>query len=319
MRLFNHFFLALLLVFTVAVVNLYSQTTGKIAGVVRDDKGELLIGARIEVEGTQLRSGTDENGQYAILNVPVGTYSVKCTYVGYDAQVQSNIGVSVGITSTVDFSLSSGGVVLDTTVIIAKRKTIDNGSGKIIGTEFIENTGIRGIENIVAKTSGVVQDEKGQNINIRGGRNGETQIIIDGVVTNNPLDRTSTASVSNGALQELSVLTGGFSAEYGNVLSGVINVTTRSAQSNYSGSVELVSDVVAGDYINTKSQGYNVYSVSLGGPVIPTKKLGKYWSLYGSYEKTFSLVDQPVSTSVAELWSEDGILPNFSRGGQAYT
>ena len=105
MRLFNHFFLALLLVFTVAAVNLYSQTTGKIAGVVRDDKGELLIGARVEVEGTQLRSGTDENGQYAILNVPVGTYSVKCTYVGYDAQVQSGISVSVGITSTVDFSL----------------------------------------------------------------------------------------------------------------------------------------------------------------------------------------------------------------------
>lgn len=318
MRLFNHFFLALLLIFTIATVDLISQTTGKIAGVVRDDKGELLVGARVEIEGTQLRSGTDENGQYAILNVPVGTYSVKCTYVGYDSQVQSNISVSVGITSNVDFSLSVGGVVIDTTVIIAKRKTIDNGSGKIIGSEFIDNTGIRGIENIVAKTSGVVQDEKGQNINIRGGRNGETQIIIDGVVTNNPLDRGSTANVSNGALQELAVLTGGFSAEYGNVLSGVINVTTKSAPS-YTGSVELISDVIAGDYISTKSQGYNIYSVSLGGPVIPTKKLSKYWSIFGSYEKTYNLVDQPVSQDVANLWADDGILPNFSRNGQSWS
>ena len=319
MRLFNHFFLALLLIFTVATVDLISQTTGKISGVVRDDKGELLIGARVEVEGTQLRSGTDENGQYAILNVPVGTYSVKVTYVGYDAQVQNNIGVSVGITSTVDFTLSSGtGVTTDTLQIIAKRKTLDN-SGKIINKEFIDNTGIRGIENIVAKTSGVVQDEKGQNINIRGGRTGETQIIIDGVVTNNPLDRTSTANVSNGALQELAVLTGGFSAEYGNVLSGVINVTTRSAQENYTGSIDIVTDVIAGDHIGTKSQGYNIYSVSIGGPVIPTKKLSKYWSIFGSYEKTYNLVDQPVTTSVAELWADDGILPNFSRAGQSYT
>ncbi len=319
MRLFNHFFLALLLVSAFTAADLFSQTTGKISGVVRDDKGELLIGARVEIEGTQLRSGTDENGQYAILNVPVGTYSVKCTYVGYDSQVQSNISVSVGITSNVDFTLSIGGISIDTTVIIAKRKTIDNGSGKIIGSEFIENTGIKGIENIVAKTSGVVQDEKGQNINIRGGRTGETQIIIDGIVTNNPLDRGSTANVSNSALQELSVLTGGFSAEYGNVLSGVINVTTKSAQSNYTGSVEIVSDVIAGDYINTKSQGYNIYSVTLGGPVIPTKNLKKVWSLYGSFERDFYLVDQPVSQDVAELWAEDGILPNFSRSGYNYT
>ena len=326
MRLFNHFFLALLLILTFAVNNAFSSgkefygTTGKISGVVRDDKGELLIGARVEIEGTQYRTGTDDNGQYAILNVPVGTYSVKCTYVGFDSQIQKDVKVSADITTDVNFTMSlGGGVVLDTSVIIAKRKTIDNGSGKIIGSEFIDNTGIRGIENIVAKTSGVVQDEKGQNINIRGGRNGETQIIIDGVVTNNPLDRGSTANVSNGALQELAVLTGGFSAEYGNVLSGVINVTTKSAQTNYTGSVEVISDVIAGDYIKTTSQGYNIYSVSLGGPVIPTKKLSKYWSVFGSYEKTFNLVDQPIATEVAKLWSDDGILPNFSRNGQSYS
>lgn len=324
MRQFNHFFTALFLILTFTVCNAYSSgieffgTTGKIAGVVKDDKGELLIGARVEIEGTQFRTGTDENGQYAILNVPVGTYSVKCSYVGFESQIQKEVKVSADITTSLDFLMSQGGVVLDTTIIIAKRKVVDN-SGKIIGQEFIENTGIKGIENIVAKTSGVVQDEKGQNINIRGGRTGETQIIIDGVVTNNPLDRGSTANVSSGALLEIAVLTGGFSAEYGNVLSGVINVTTKSAQTNYTGSVEVVSDVIAGDYINTKSQGYNIYSVSLGGPVIPTKKLSKYWSIFGSYEKTYNLVDQPISTDVAKLWSDDGILPNFSRNGQSYT
>ncbi len=325
MRLFNHFFLALLLILTCKVTETYSSgsdyygTTGKVAGVVRDDKGELLIGARVEIEGTQFRAGTDENGKYAILNVPVGTYSVKCTYVGYDSQIQNDVKVSADLTTDLDFTMTAGGVTLDTFVVIAKRKTIDNGSGKIIGSEFIENTGIRGIENIVAKTSGVVQDEKGGNINIRGGRTGETQVIIDGVVTNNPLDRNSTANVSNGALQELAVLTGGFSAEYGNVLSGVINVVTKSATTGYTGSVEVISDVVAGDYIKTKSQGYNIYSASIGGPVIPTKKLSKYWNVFGSYERQFFLVDQPVPTDVAELWSTDGILPNFSRDGHSWT
>lgn len=325
MRLFNHFFLALLVIITLAVNSAYSTgkeffgTTGKISGVVRDDKGEFLIGARVEIEGTQFRAGTDENGQYAILNVPVGTYSVKCTYVGYETQIQKDVKVSADITTEVNFTLSAGGVTIDTMVVIAKRKVIDQGSGKIIGSEFIENTGIRGIENIAAKTSGVVQDEKGGTINIRGGRTGETQVIIDGVVTNNPLDRGSTANVSNSALQELAVLTGGFSAEYGNVLSGVINVTTKSAQEKYTGSVELVSDVIAGDWIKTTSQGYNVYNVSLGGPVIPTKKLSKVWTIFGSYEKTFRLVDGPVPQDVAKLWADDGILPNYSRKGDSWS
>jgi len=325
MRLINHVCLALLAIIILNVTVTMADplgTTGKIAGVITDSKdGNPISGAIIAIEGSTMKAGSDDNGQYALLNVPVGTYSVKCTFVGYEAQIQNNVKVSADITTTVDFAMSVGGVTLETLIIEVKRRTLPTEtSGKIIGTEFIENTGIRGIENIAAKTSGVVQDEKGGNINIRGGRTGETQIIIDGVVTNNPLDRGSTANVSNSALQELAVLTGGFSAEYGNVLSGVINVTTRSAQTNYTGSVEVISDVIAGDWINTTNQGYNVYSASLGGPVLPFKKLSKYWNLFASYQRDFFLVDQPVPQDVAKLWfPDDGILKNFTREGHSWS
>src|SRR3990172_7566896 len=208
MRLINHFCLALLAFLMLNVTTTMADplgTTGKIAGTIKDSKdGSPLIGAVISVEGTTMRAGSDDNGQYAILNVPVGTFSVKCTYVGYETQIQNNVKVSADITTTVDFLLEVGGIKTDTLVIEVKRRTLPTEtSGRIIGTEFIENTGIRGIENIAAKTSGVVQDEKGTAINIRGGRTGETQVIIDGVVTNNPLDRSSSANVSNAALQEL--------------------------------------------------------------------------------------------------------------------
>ncbi|MGH2574430.1 MAG: carboxypeptidase regulatory-like domain-containing protein, partial [Ignavibacteria bacterium] len=322
MNLFYKLALAsLLLTFIGEIKSEPLGTTGKISGVIADAKdGSRLAGAIISVEGKNLRTGSDDNGQYAILNVPVGTYSVKCTYVGYETLIQTDVKVSADLTTDLDFKMDVKVLQTDTVEIIAKRNVLNTEtSGKIISSEFIENTGIRGIENIVAKTSGVVQDEKGGSINIRGGRTGESSIVIDGVVTNNPLDRGSTAFVSNSALQELAVLTGGFSAEYGNVLSGVVNVTTRSGTANYSGSVEIISDVIAGDYIKTKSQGYNVYSASLGGPIIPTKKLSKFWSLFGSYERTFNLVDQPIPTDIAEMWFEDGILKNFSRSGHSWT
>ncbi|NOS85735.1 MAG: hypothetical protein HOP31_11390 [Ignavibacteria bacterium] len=161
---------------------------GKLYGTVRDDKGELLIGARVAIEGTQIRTGTDEKGYFELVNIPAGIYSLKCNYVGYDSQVMTNIAVTNNSEILINFELSTGGIVADTIMIISKRNTIDNSSGKIIGSEFIDNTGIRGIENIVAKTSGIIVDENGQEINIRGGRTDGTQIIIDGVVTNNPLE-----------------------------------------------------------------------------------------------------------------------------------
>jgi len=297
-------------------------TTGKIAGTITDSKdGSPLVGAIISVEGTSLRAGSDDNGKYAILNVPVGTYQVKCTYVGYEAQVQRDVKISADLTTAVDFALNQGGVTIDTLVIEVKRQTIPTEtSGKVIGTEFIQNTGIRGIENIASKTAGVVQDEKGTGINIRGGRGDETSIIIDGVETNNPLTRGSTAVVSNDALEEIAVLTGGFSAEYGNVLSGVINVTTKSGSANYTGSVEAVTDAIAGQWINTTSQGYNVYDASIGGPVIPTKKLSSFWNLYASYERDFDQVSQPISSDAAALWSpSNSILPNFGSSQNAWT
>jgi outer membrane receptor protein involved in Fe transport len=325
MRLTRLLSLALILIFTIYISDIYADplfgTTGKISGTVTDSKDfSPLAGAIISIEGTNIKAGSDESGQYAILNVPVGTYSVKCTYVGYEATVQRDVRVSADLTSTVNFTMSVGGTVIDTLVIEVQKRTVPTEtSGKIIGIDQIENTGIRGIDNIVALTSGVVQDEKGVNINIRGGRTGETTTMIDGVVTNNPLDRSSTAQVSNNALQEIAVLTGGFSAEYGNVLSGVINVTTKSGSANYSGSFETVSDVIAGDWIKTTQQGYNVYALSLGGPVIPNKKLSSFWSLFGSYERTVNNVSQPISNDAANLWSANGIMPNFGSDGNSFT
>lgn len=133
---------------------------GAVYGTVIDDKGESLIGARISLDGTDLRTGSDENGNFVLSGIPDGTYSLTCSYIGFNSQKMEGVIIKNGSHMNVVFSLSAGGVVLDTVSVIAKNYTIDNGSGKIIGSEFIDNTGIRGIENVVSKTSGVIVDEK---------------------------------------------------------------------------------------------------------------------------------------------------------------
>lgn len=310
--------LSLLIVFCLTVGTGYSLdingTTGKITGKVIDSKDKApLIGATIKVDGTNLGAISDDNGDYTILNVDVGVYKVTASYIGYDPQSISDVKVSADLTTQVNFSLkvTGSGIVTDEIEIVGKRNAISpDQSGKIIGQEFIDNSGLRGIENIASTTAGVVQDERGNDINVRGGRTNETAVIIDGVLTTNPLDGTSTSFVSNSVLEELSVLTGGFSAEYGNVLSGVINVTTKGGTDKYSGSFEVITDEFLS---NNVSQGYNVYNMSLGGPLIPSKKLSRFINFYAGFERDWSLVNNPSWIS-DQLELSNNVLPNYRLG-----
>ena len=300
-------------------VSAYSQTTGSISGVVVDEKNLPLEGATVKIEGKSLGAISDANGEYTILNVDVGTYNVIATYIGYQEQKQVGVRVSVDQRTKANFNMTiAGGVTTETIEISAVRKGIDvEQSGRLIGEEQIENSGIRGITNLVSKTAGVVQDERGGTLNIRGGRSTENTIIVDGVATTNPINGTSTASVPNSLLQEISVLTGGFGAEYGNALSGVINVTTKSGTDIYTGSMEAVSDVLAGDWIKTKSQGYNLYNFSFGGPLIPTKGLSKVINFYGSVERQYLGVSNP--SWIADKLFPGGIIPDFAKNLWSYS
>lgn len=312
MNILRFAFAALLLIL-LNTSGILSQTTGKISGKVTDEKGVPLGGATVKIENTNLGANADEAGDYVILNIPVGTYSVRASYLGYETVIQTEVKVSVDITTRLDFMLKeTGGIKTEEIEVITKRNTLaPDQSGKIIEKEFIENTGIRGIENLASKTAGVVQDERGTSINIRGGRTNETQIIIDGVVTSNPLDGSSTAYVSNSVLQELAVLTGGFSAQYGNVLSGVINVTTKQGSSNYTGGFEFLTDqFTSNDNVKGPFQGYKLANINLGGPIFPTKKLRNFASFYIGGERNDNLVSNP-SWITPELGLPNDILPNY--------
>ncbi|MBS1516152.1 MAG: TonB-dependent receptor [Bacteroidetes bacterium] len=302
-------------------VSAYSQTTGSLSGKVVDGENKPIMGAIVKVlEKAGLGAETDESGEFIILNVEVGTYSVEISYVGLASKKVTDVKVSVDQKKDLGtIQLVSKEFTTEDIVISSSRSGIleIEQSGKVIGTEQIENSGIRGINNIVAKTAGVVQDERGGQINIRGGRTSENLIIVDGVATTNPVDGTSNASVSNSLLQEISVLTGGFGAEYGNALSGVINVTTKSGTDIYSGTLEAQSDVLAGDWIKTTKQGYNLYSFSFGGPLIPSKGVSKVLNFYGSVERQFLGVANP--SWIANNLFSNGLIPGFQKSVWSYS
>lgn len=254
------------------LANIYAQTgTGKLAGKITDSQtGEPLIGANIIILNTNLGAATDIDGNYFILNITPGTYDVKVSYVGYSSKTITGVRVVPGITYELNETLSSG-IDLDE-IVVTDQKFFEEKSTntvKVVDSDQIAKLPVRGVANVAALQSGVViQEGSGgvdgnATINVRGGRGTEVLYIVDGVPQNNLMGGTSQSQVSNNAIEQMSFQVGGYEAKYGQAQSGIINITTKGGTPNYNIFVEGMTSQWTDDY------GYNLYSATLGGPIIP--------------------------------------------------
>ncbi len=228
--------IGLLLVFGLACTA-FSQTTGKIAGAVKDaDSGEPLIGVNIVLEGTTLGAASDLNGQFFILNVPPGGYTVKFMSMGYQTKVYQDVRVNVNRTVTLNVELNETSLDLGEEVVVtADRVTVRKDQTSSIRNVSAEDMEILPIENtggVVSLQPGVVQGH------FRGGRSNETAYMIDGISVNNGLNRRQMVSIDPDAVEEVEVITGTFSAKYGEAMSGVVNMVTKEGGNQYHGKLE---------------------------------------------------------------------------------
>mgnify|MGYP003958442525 FL=1 len=249
---------------------LYSQNVGKITGVVVDEAGGALIGANIQVEGSSLGQASGATGNFTILDVPVGTHSIKCDFIGYRPVRISNVIVSSGLTSEITFTLSREAIEAGIVEVVAVKPIINKNATnttRIITSDAIENLPLRGVEAIVATQTGTVSDDG--NIYVRGSRAGDVAYYVDGVYMNNAYTMDNTSTVSNSAMEEVQFQSGGFSAEYGNVNGGVVNTTTRIGGDELKIGAESIFGLGASDGSSEgiHSYGYNLSNFSVSGPI----------------------------------------------------
>jgi len=270
---------------------LFAGTTGKISGIVTNSQtGEPLIGVNVVIEGSMLGASTDMDGYYFILNVPVGLHTLKVTYMGYQDITERDIRVSIDLTTEANFQMNQKTLDLGNEVVVtAERKMIrkDETNTNVIKTvEEIENMPIRGLVNLAATTAGVIRAENSGALNVRGGRGNETATYIDGVLVTDPAGASMRLYIPNQAIEEVSVQTGGFNAEYGDAMSGIVAITTNAGKDKYHVSVEAVTDEFLSaekKHLGTYSYGSNEYVGSISGPIIPKKQHTFYMSLTRNY------------------------------------
>jgi outer membrane receptor protein involved in Fe transport len=234
-----------------AAVSAWAGTTGKIAGTVTDkESGEALPGVNVMIVGTTVGAATNIHGEFFIINVPPGAYTLRATLIGYGPVETKNVQVSVDLTTPIDFKLSTKTIEMGTITVEASKPLIEKdltASRTTISPTQLTNSAVNGIVGRANLSAGSVLGS------FRGGRTDQGEVIymLDGVNLSNPLGESrvgrnpgsgpSTALatyVPNEAIAEAEVLTGGFSAEYPNVQSAIINMVSKDGGDRYTGKIK---------------------------------------------------------------------------------
>lgn len=218
---------------------LLAGTTGKIAGKVIDaETGESLYGANVIIDGTDLGASADADGYYFILRVPPGTYSVRATMIGYATLNQTNVRVEVDRSITVDFALSPTVIEGEEVTVEAQREVIkmdvSSSQTRAQAEDIISVPLVTNVTDFLNLTAGV------QNMEIRGGGLDQTGFMVDGMEMMDNRSNRPIISINLSSVKEVSVIKGGFNAEYGNIRSGLINVVTKEGSpTRFHASVDL--------------------------------------------------------------------------------
>jgi len=262
-----------------SVPALVAGTTGKISGTVRDSRTkEPLPGVNLVIQGTTLGASSAVDGHYVILNVPPGKHKLVASFIGYRRYEVNDLPVSVDFTTPLDIDLVEGSVELDAVVIQAERSPLIRqdltNPVASISSEAIEALPVTDISSVIGLQAGITVDNDG-SIHIRGGMGNEIAYTLNGMNINNPYGNSRAVSVATNAVQEVSVSSGTFSAEYGSALSGVVNYVTRDGGSKWAGSVKYYT----GDHVSSHKDLFfhiddfnpvnvNRTEVTIGGPVL---------------------------------------------------
>jgi carboxypeptidase-like protein/TonB-dependent receptor-like protein len=199
-------------------------TNGKIMGKIVDFRSEPLPGVAVTISGTRLGTTSDPDGRYFIMQVKPGTHEVRAQLIGYSTVIVQGVRVNIDLTSEVNFKLSEKSLTVESVVVTATRPDIEKdvtSSQTIVDGSRASEMPVSQILDVLGYEPGVAVSENNE-LTIRGGGPSEVRFQVDGMERVDALTRKAHTKLNQVLVSEVTVLTGGFNAEYGNVRSGMI-------------------------------------------------------------------------------------------------
>ncbi len=272
------------LMFIVSVCFGQAGQTGKITGTVTDPEGVELPGVTVILKSPamilpQMTTVTNALGIYRFLNLNPGTYQLTFMLEGMmDTVVRDGIIVNVNATAKIDVKMQQK-TITEQIVVKGQTPTIDSQSttktANIDSDMLFSIPSARNIGDYFNMTPGVFDDTA------FGSSERDNAYQVDGVILNDPVIGTQGVFLNTDIMEEMSIQTGGISAEFGGATGAVINVITKSGGNKFSGSASVFynhesfqSDNTKGTALEGSSAGDKFRfepTLTLGGPVVRDK------------------------------------------------
>lgn len=265
--------------------------TGRITGTVLDPSGAVVPNVIVTVKsaatGLERQTTSTSAGTYAMTNLQPGRYTVSAQAPGF-ATVEQITDVGVGAAVGVDIHLTVGGVTAAVEITEAPvglvNTEIQTLSQTVTGQEVLMLPTMTRNPYDLVQTVGNVSDSdpggRGTQVAVNGLRSASTNLLLDGVSNTNDFDTTVGIKVPLDSVGEFSVVTSGFTAEYGRASGGVVNVATRTGSNDFHGTAYefnrlsgLASNTFDNNANNTTKPVFtrNQFGFSGGGPIIKDK------------------------------------------------
>ena len=282
--------------------------TGALKGVITDAmSGESIPFANLiaEKNGSQIAgTTTDFDGNFTIKPLEPGTYTIKATFVGYGTVEVVGVIVSANKITFQDVKLQQGVAIGEVKVIAYKKPLLDqdNLSGETKTAEEIVALPTRNIASVAASTAGIYQRDEGDGVNVRGSRSDATEYYVDGIKVRGSM------GVPTSGIEQITVITGGVPAQYGDATGGIISITTKGPSNKMFGGIEFESSTLFDSY------NYNLLGFALSGPILKKRNTdgSKGSSLIGYFlAGEFRSVDDTDPSAIGMWKVKDDVLADL--------
>jgi hypothetical protein len=306
-----------------AVLLAQGSQAGNLQGQIRDESGGVLPGVSVSAtsqeRGFSRNSVTDGNGKFIFAGVPIGRYRVAASLSGFETVTVTDNLVESEKTTDLSITLRLAGQAAEVTVtgevpIVDKTNTSVN--TRLRDDEFQKMPVGRSYQTLFNSAPGVTGAAgtgAAGNPNVHGAVDGHNLYLFDGVDITDPTTGTFAGNLNFEAIQEVSILTAGMSAEYGRAAGGVVNVITKSGTNTFEGTAKYLitndewdaqnktrNQVTGASLERVKFDNINeTWSFTLGGPIWPDH----IW-FFGAYEEAETISPQRQTVVVPEEFQE---------------